>query len=109
MTQQTEESGQAGPIAPQSVKPVEVKEKGPQPRISEDTLNLFRILIGLALLFPIAQLYFSVPQVISMWVSDQFVPLVNAIYFILVIIGGIWLIRYTFRFSEEERKRLKEQ
>lgn len=80
-----------------------------KPRISEDTLNLFRIIIGLALVFPIAQLYFTIPAAISMWVADQFVPFVNMIYFILVIIGGIWLIRYTFRFSEEERKRLREQ
>lgn len=78
---------------------------GPKPRISEDTLNLFRIIICLALLFPIIQLYFTIPSAISMWVADQFVPFVNMVYFIIVIAGGIWLLRYTFRFSEEERKR----
>lgn len=77
-----------------------------KPRISEETLNLFRIIICLALLFPIIQLYFTIPSAISMWVADQFVPFVNMVYFILVIAGGIWLLRYTFRFSEEERKRI---
>jgi hypothetical protein len=78
---------------------------GPKPRISEDTLNLFRIILCLALLFPIIQLYFTIPSAISMWVADQFVPFVNMVYFIIVIAGGIWLLRYTFRFSEEERRR----
>ena len=85
----------------------DVQEKGPKPRVSEDTLNLLRIVICLALLFPIVQLYFTIPSAISMWVADQFVPFVNMIYFILVIVGGLWLIRYTFRFSDEERKRMK--
>lgn len=78
-------------------------------RISEDTLNLFRILICLALFVPVIQLYFTIPSAISMWVADPFVPFVNMIYFVLVILGGIWLLRYTFRLSDEENRRLKEQ
>ncbi|HVN72986.1 MAG TPA: hypothetical protein VMT44_00145 [Methanoregula sp.] len=58
---------------------------------------------------PVVQLYFTIPSAISMWVADQYVPFVNMIYFALVIAGGIWLLRFTFRFSEEEHKRLQGQ
>jgi hypothetical protein len=82
------------------------KDPGMKPRIHEDTLNLIRIIICIALLVPIIQLYFTIPVAISMWVADMYVPFVNIIYFALAIAGGIWLIRYTFLISEEERKRI---
>ena len=75
------------------------------PRFSEDTLNLFRMIIGLALLVPAIQLYFSIPSIVSMWVADQYVPAVNGVYFLAIIIGGIWLIRYTFTLSTGEKKK----
>jgi hypothetical protein len=75
------------------------------PRFSEDTLNLFRMIIGLALLVPAIQLYFTIPSIVSMWVADQYVPLVNMVYFLAIIIGGIWLIRYTFTLSTVEKKK----
>lgn len=82
-------------------------ETGSAPRVSEGVLTVFRIFICFALLIPIIQLYFTIPAAISMWVADQYVPFINMVYFILVIIGGVWLLQYTFRFSEEERTRLK--
>jgi hypothetical protein len=42
------------------------------------------------------QLYFTVQDVIRLWIADQFIPLVNGVYYLLVIAGGIWLIRETF-------------
>ena len=75
------------------------------PRFSEDTLNLFRMIIGLALLVPAIQLYFTIPSIVSMWVADQYVPAVNGVYFLAIIIGGIWLIRYTFTLSTVEKKK----
>ena len=54
-------------------------------------------LIVLFLVFIAAvQLYFTIQGVIGMWVSDQYIPLINAIYYIVVIIGGVWLLRGTF-------------
>ncbi len=70
----------------------------------EDTLHMLRIIIGIALLFPIVQLYFTIPSAISMWVSEQYVPFVNMIYFIIVISIGVWLLRYSFGFSGTEKK-----
>jgi len=99
----------AGQKAPAGPGTGETKGAAAKPRISEDTLNLFRIVICLALVVPVIQLYFTIPAAISMWVADQFVPFVNMVYFILVIIGGVWLIRYSYRFSDEERRRLREQ
>jgi|GEM_PF-4250900 len=73
-------------------------------QFSEETLDMLRIVIGIALLFPIVQLHFTIPSAISMWVSEQYVPFVNMIYFIIVISIGVWLLRYSFRFSGTEKK-----
>jgi hypothetical protein len=82
-----------------------VEEKTKIQGLSDDTLNLIRILICLALIFPIFQLYFTIPAAISMWVSEQYVPFVNMVYFILIILGGFWLLRFSFRFSGERKER----
>ena len=66
---------------------------------SEDTLNLFRILICFALIAPVFQLYFTIPAAISMWVAEQYVPFVNMLYFTAIILIGLWLLRYSFTFS----------
>ncbi|MDD1703879.1 MAG: hypothetical protein LUP97_01415 [Methanoregula sp.] len=73
-------------------------------QLSEETLKLFRIVIGVVLLFPIVQLYFMIPSAISMWVAEPFVPLVNMIYFIIVISIGVWLFQYSLRFSGTEKR-----
>ena len=39
------------------------------------------------------QLYFSMQDIIRTWISDQFVPVFNAVYYIVIIVVGIWLIR----------------
>jgi len=70
-----------------------------KPIFSEDTLNLIRILICFALVFPAFQLYFTIPAAISMWVAEQYVPFFNMLYFTAIILIGLWLLRYTFRFS----------
>ncbi len=78
---------------------------GRKPVFSEDTLNLFRIIICIALLIPVVQLYFTIPAAISVWVADQYVPFVNMIYFIIVIAVGLWILRYTFTLSGSRKEK----
>jgi uncharacterized membrane protein YqjE len=52
-----------------------------------------RLIVLLLVLIAAVQFYFSIQGVIGMWVSYQFIPLVNAVYYLAVIIGGIWLLR----------------
>lgn len=39
------------------------------------------------------QLYFSLQEIIRTWISDQFVPVFNTVYYIIIIVVGIWLLR----------------
>lgn len=57
-----------------------------------DLMIGLRLIVLLLVLIAAVQLYFTIQGVIALWVADQFIPLVNAIYYIVVIIGGIWLL-----------------
>ena len=65
------------------------KEKKP----GSDFLGLAYIIIGIFILIAALQLYFTIQDLIRTWISDQFVPVVSALYYLAVIIVGIWLIR----------------
>ncbi len=52
-----------------------------------------RLIVLLLVLIAAVQLYFSIQGVIGMWVADRFIPLVNAVYYLAVVIGGIWLLK----------------
>jgi hypothetical protein len=66
------------------------------PKISNDIKTGIRFIILLLIFIAAVQLYFTVQDVIRLWIADQFIPLVNGVYYLLVIAGGIWLIRETF-------------
>jgi uncharacterized membrane protein len=51
------------------------------------------LIVGLFILIAAFQLYFVIQELIRTWVSDQFVPVVSAIYYLVVIVVGIWLLR----------------
>ena len=51
-----------------------------------------RLIVLLLVLIAAVQLYFTIQGVIGMWVADQFIPIFNAIYYIAVIAGGVWLL-----------------
>ena len=55
-----------------------------------------RLIALFVVLIATVQLYLTIQDIIRMWVSPQFIPLITGIYFIIVIIGGIWLIRASF-------------
>ena len=48
-------------------------------------------IIFLFILIAALQLYFSIQEFIRLWFSEEYIPIVNSVYFILVIAGGIYL------------------
>jgi uncharacterized membrane protein YqjE len=52
-----------------------------------------RLIVLLLVLIAAVQLYLSIQGIIAMWVANQFIPLVSAVYYLVVIIGGIWLLK----------------
>ena len=65
-------------------------------KISNDIKTGIRLIILLLIFIAAVHLYFTIQEVIRLWIADQFIPLVNGVYYLLVIAGGIWLIRETF-------------
>lgn len=58
-----------------------------------DWMNVVYMIIGLFILIAAFQLYFVIQELIRTWISDQFVPVVSAVYYIIIIVVGIWLLR----------------
>ena len=58
-----------------------------------DWMNVVYMIIGLFILIAAFQLYFVIQELIRTWSSDQFVPVVSAVYYIIIIVVGIWLLR----------------
>lgn len=71
-------------------KPVEKKA-------GTDWIGLAYVLIGVFVLIAAFQLYFTIQELIRTWISDQFVPIASAVYYLAVIIVGVWLIREYIR------------
>ena len=71
---------------PNNPKPAEKKN-------SKEWLGVVYMIIGLFVLIATFQLYFTLQDLIRAWVSDQFVPVVSAIYYFVVIVVGVWLLR----------------
>ena len=74
------------------------KEK-PLPEIKkgDDWSALAVIVFGLIILVAGFQLFIIVMQLINTWIADQFVPVLTATVDVIIIIGGIWLIRNYFQ------------
>ena len=53
--------------------------------------GLYAILF-LFILIAALQLYFSIQEFIRVWFSEEYIPIANSIYYILVIAGGSYLI-----------------
>lgn len=64
---------------------------------SRESLFTF-MLFGLAgivlilVLFATMQLYFAVQEMVRFWVAEQYVPLVNGAFYLVVIVGGVYLV-----------------
>lgn len=51
------------------------------------------VLVSIFIVLAAFGLYFSVNNIIDMWVEDQYVPMVQTIYYIAVIALGIYLMK----------------
>jgi len=71
--------------------------KSTEKRPGNDWLGIVYMIVGLFVLIAAFQLYFTIQDLIRTWVSDQFVPVASAIYYIVVITVGIWLLREYIR------------
>jgi hypothetical protein len=78
---------------PSMEDPMPNNPKTAEKKSGNDWLGLVYIIIGLFVLIATFQLYFVIQELIRTWISDQFVPIVSAVYYIIVIAGGVWLIR----------------
>jgi len=81
------------PTAGPGAKPLKTPDKKP----GNDWLAVVYFIIGTFVLIAAFQLYFVLQDLIRTWISDQFVPVVSAVYYIIIIIGGVWLLRDYFR------------
>jgi hypothetical protein len=92
-----EENAQQTPENSPSIPPRETPmTKDPKPAAKKDGtdwLGLAYIIIGIFVLIAAFQLYFTIQDLIRTWISDQFVPVFSACYYLVVIIIGVWLIR----------------
>lgn len=85
----------ADPPTVNTVKQAETIAKSPavQKRPGADWFSALCAIILLFVFIAAFQLYFSMQDIIRTWISDQFVPVFNTIYYIVIIVVGIWLIR----------------
>ncbi len=54
-------------------------------------------IVLILVLFATMQLYFTVQEAIRYWVADQYVPLANGAFYLLVVVGGVYLVSRLIR------------
>jgi hypothetical protein len=77
---------------PPKVTPMTKDTKTAEKKAINDWLGLAYIIIGIFILIAAFQLYFTIQELIRTWISDQFVPVVLALYYAAIIVIGVWLI-----------------
>jgi len=65
----------------------------PEVKKGDDWSGLAIVVLGLVIVFAGFQLFFTVMQLINTWIADELVPVFTAAFDIIIIAGGIWLIR----------------
>lgn len=75
----------AGPSAPAVITPAKKPD--------EDWRGLGMLVVGIIILIAGFQLFIIVIQLINTWIAEQYVPVFTAAFDIVLIVGGIWLIR----------------
>jgi len=73
------------------------KERAAEKKPTTEWIGVLYMIVGIFILIATFQLYFTIQDLIRTWVSDQFVPVVSAVYYAAVIMTGIWLIREYIR------------
>jgi len=79
-------------IPPKEV-PMTKDPKTAEKKSGNDWLTVVYFIIGTFVLIAAFQLYFVIQELIRTWISDQFVPIASAVYYVVIIIVGVWLIR----------------
>jgi len=96
-----EESSKSGQdesfYIPPAGAPMTNEKKTEKKKPGADWLGVVYMVVGLFVLIAAFQLYFVVQELIRTWISDQFVPLVSAVYYVVVIVVGVWLLREYIR------------
>jgi hypothetical protein len=88
-----ENTRQENPSVPSQVAPMTNNPKTAEKKPGTEWLGILYMIVGLFILIAAFQLYFTIQDLIRTWVSDQFVPVVSALYYLAVIVVGIWLLR----------------
>ncbi len=78
---------------PPKKSPVTSKTTAQKKIPGSDWMHVVYMIIGLFILIATLQLYFVIQELIRTWISEQFVPVVSALYYIIIIVVGIWLLR----------------
>jgi hypothetical protein len=92
------QSNQENPYyIPPTAGPGANPQKTPEKKPGNDWLSVVYFIIGTFVLIAAFQLYFVLQELIRTWISNQFVPIVSAVYYIIIIVGGVWLLRDYFR------------
>jgi hypothetical protein len=82
---------------PPTTGPVAKEKPLPEINKGDDWSALGIIVFGLIILVAGFQLFIIVMQLINTWIADQFVPVLTAAVDVIIIVGGIWLIRNYFQ------------
>ena len=78
---------------PPAGTPVTKDPKTAEKKPGSDWLPVVYMIIALFVLIAAFQLYFTIQDLIRTWISDQFVPVFSAVYYVAIIVIGVWLIR----------------
>jgi hypothetical protein len=78
---------------PPTAGPMAKAPKAMEKKSGNDWLTVVYFIIGIFVLIAAFQLYFVIQELIRTWISDQFVPIVSAVYYLAVIVVGVWLLR----------------
>lgn len=92
MNQDTEHGGSQAPVTGPLGGSGENMKSGPQPDMKSLFIQGLYAILFLFILIAALQLYFSIQEFIRIWFSEEYIPVVNSVYYLVVIVGGISLI-----------------
>jgi hypothetical protein len=65
---------------------------GPQSDIKSLFIQGLYAILFLIILIAALQLYFSIQEFIRTWFSEEYIPVLNTFYYLVVVVGGIYLV-----------------
>jgi hypothetical protein len=92
MNQDTQVGSQASEAAPDGGGSPVSQKSSLQPEMKSLFIQGLYAILFLFILIAALQLYFSIQEFIRTWFSEEFIPIVNSLYYLAVVAGGIYLI-----------------